>query len=103
MAIISKISDFLSMDKSLWPKMAEVSNGAFFCTTELSTQGKMKWSLRKRNFKMVKVRKKVNIFLESVMKTVVYVRCTLCIRRIETFLKTLFLCHIPAKTTYMLF
>ena len=33
------------MDKSLWPKMAEVSNGAFFCTTELSTQGKMKWSL----------------------------------------------------------
>ena len=33
------------MDKSLWPKMAEVSNGAFFCTTELSTQGKMKWTL----------------------------------------------------------
>ena len=33
------------MDRSLWPKMAEVSNGAFFCTTELSTQGKMKWTL----------------------------------------------------------
>ena len=34
------------MDRSLWPKMAEVSNGAFFCTTELSTQGKMKWTLK---------------------------------------------------------
>ena len=38
------------MDRSLWPKMAEVSNGAFFCTTELSTQGKMKWSLIKHSF-----------------------------------------------------
>ena len=39
------------MDKSLWPKMAKVSNGAFFCTTELSTQGKMKWTLPNRQLR----------------------------------------------------
>ena len=42
---IFKNPRFLNIDKSLWPILAEVSVGAFFCTTELSTQDKEKWTL----------------------------------------------------------
>ena len=43
---IFKNPRFLNIDKSLWPILAEVSVGAFFCTTELSTQTNMKWALK---------------------------------------------------------
>ena len=41
----SKIPIFLNLGKSLWPKWGMVSDGAFFCKTELSTQDKEKWAL----------------------------------------------------------
>ena len=45
---IFKNPRFLNLGKSFWPKRVMVSDGAFFCTTELSTQGKEKWALMYR-------------------------------------------------------